>query len=487
MGFQGPPGHSKELSGEPASPVAHASLEPVRPMGCGKPKDGSLRSCALGIANSSQRAQLQPCHCPHFPTSYSWERSPAAKGPTAQGCPQPCTARAVLQLPQWAGERGHSKWDQAATTPCVPRIRAGTRPRGPRCRRPGQTGGSSRTPRYQPSHTQPGRRKHRFPPLRFPPERKQPERGDPGPLPTPGTCSRDSPGPLRWGTPGPRPAPPRRGSGTGLARSTRRHQRAAAPARVGPAPRARDLRARRRFPRAAARPHPPERATAAANGTTPAARPCPSQSRCRPHLVSLCAELEGRLLLLFGLTVHLPLRLAVVPPQQREAPSTAQQPPQPARERHRPADTNGTAPGRDGTGPPRAPAAGPAAAPGGPGRASPGAANRRARPGAELLPGAAGPPVRQRRGGGTAGPGCWKAGAPGATAGGVHRVPTTHDGAPARSATRARCGHRHQTPGLAAPPSLAPEGGSAGARPSLATQPGVVPGFCQHRGLCARL
>lgn len=60
-------------------------------------------------------------------------------------------------------------------------------------------GSCPRTPRYQPSHTQPGRRKHRFPPLRFPPERKQPERGDPGPLPAPGTCSRDRPGPLRRG------------------------------------------------------------------------------------------------------------------------------------------------------------------------------------------------------------------------------------------------------------------------------------------------
>lgn len=136
-----------------------------------------------------------------------------------------------------------------------------------------------------------------------------------------------------------------------------------------------------------------ERGGAASGRSEPNRAPRPLASgAARTHPVSLGAELEGRLLL--GLAVRLPLRLAVVPPQQREALPAAQQPPEPAGERHRPAGPGSLPASRSGRRRRRPGRAGPAA--------SPTSANRRARPGAERGSRYNGPPFASSAGRGRA-------------------------------------------------------------------------------------
>lgn len=229
--------------------------------------------------------------------------------------------------------------------------------------------------------------------------------------------------------PGRTPAIPRPAAGTRQGQPRRRDRRERARAGGSCSRRGgedRDEPGQRGQARARGRTAAPSRAEPRTPGERSRAPPVPPRHaqprlrcRCRPHLVSLCAELEGRLLLLLGLAVRFPVRVAVVPPQQREALPAAQQPPQPSRERHRPAG-DGTGRDRDGTatGPARRP---PAPCTGRrrrrhrrdrphrrrrrPGRAGPGAspapANRRARPGAEpARPGRRGRRLRHLPGGG---------------------------------------------------------------------------------------
>lgn len=259
--------------------------------------------------------------------------------------------------------------------------------------------------------------------------------------------------------PGRTPAIPRPAAGTRQGQPRRRDRRERARAGGSCSRRGgedRDEPGQRGQARARGRTAAPSRAEPRTPGERSRAPPVPPRHaqprlrcRCRPHLVSLCAELEGRLLLLLGLAVRFPVRVAVVPPQQREALPAAQQPPQPSRERHRPAG-DGTGPRRDsdGTGPPPAravhrpspppPPPGPAPPPPPPPRA--GRARRVTGPrqspsaarGGASAPGAAGPPLASPTGRGRAADGgrsgrvarsgCHGAGAPGATAGTMHRA-----------------------------------------------------------------